>query len=227
MGNSDLLALRKKHGLPVQTVIVLLRPAADPGLPDGPVRIPGAAGTEMTFTCVTIRVWRESCERLLNGAIGLAPLAPLAGAPTVEALPRNDERLLERFEAEVPDRTGELMTATAVLMGLKHEKELVDQIVGKVKKMEESSYYQMVIERGMEKGTERGMEKGMEKGQVEGRLTEARRIIVRLGSRTLGAPSDEVRARIEHAADIDRLEALLESLPGATSWNDALTRGGV
>ena len=61
-----------------------------------------------------------------------------------------------------------------VLGGLRYDKNDLAALLGKVGAMltqemiEESSFYRMVLEKGMEKGIQRGMEKGIEKGIEKG-----------------------------------------------------------
>ena len=77
-------------------------------------------------------------------------------------------------------------------------------------------------ERGIEKGIAKGIIEGIEKGRTEGRATEARSLILRLGTKRFGAASPESEAVLE-AADIVRLEAIVERLLEAESWHELLT----
>ena len=66
-----------------------------------------------------------------------------------------------------------------------------------------------------------GEEKGIERGRVEGRATEARSLILRLGTKRLGVASPEAEAVLE-AADIVHLEAFVERLLEVQSWQELL-----
>ncbi len=75
--------------------------------------------------------------------------------------------------------------------------------------MHESSTIQAFIEEGRQKGLE------------EGRAREARRIVLRLGRKRLGAVDETVEARLNEIVDLERLEALTERV-GQVSTRDGL-----
>jgi hypothetical protein len=76
-------------------------------------------------------------------------------------------------------------------------------------------------ERGIEKGIAKGIVEGLEQGMERGRATEARSLILRLGTKRFGAASAESEAVLE-AADIVRLEAFVERLLEVESWQELL-----
>lgn len=76
-------------------------------------------------------------------------------------------------------------------------------------------------ERGIEQGIAKGIVEGIERGRTEGRATEARSLILRLGTKRFGAASAESEAVLE-AADIVRLEAIVERLLEVESWQELL-----
>ena len=49
---------------------------------------------------------------------------------------------------------------------------------------------------------------------------EARTILLRLGRKRLGEPSEEVMAAVEAITDIDRLHTLCERVVDIESWDD-------
>ena len=75
--HSTLLAHR--HGLPVRSVIVLLRPEADGPAMTG-IYEHACPGDEpyLTFRYRVVRIWQLSPEELMQGGPGLLPLAPVA-----------------------------------------------------------------------------------------------------------------------------------------------------
>jgi hypothetical protein len=77
------------------------------------------------------------------------------------------------------------------------------------------------IEAGIEKGIEQGIEQGIQEGIERGRAAEARHVLLRLGAKRLGAPGSAVEAALE-TADLVRLEALLDRLDEAESWQELL-----
>jgi predicted transposase YdaD len=72
--------------------------------------------------------------------------------------------------------------------------------------MRESSTYQAILEEGRE----------------EGRVEGARRLLLRLGTRKLGAPDASTEASLARIDDLDVLERLSDDLLTAASWTDLL-----
>jgi len=72
--------------------------------------------------------------------------------------------------------------------------------------MKESSTYQAIVQEGL----------------VKGELKEARKLLVRLGSKPLGRPSTRTQAALEKIPDLGRLEALIERIGTVDSWQALL-----
>jgi Domain of unknown function (DUF4351) len=64
----------------------------------------------------------------------------------------------------------------------------------------------------------------LKEGFQEGREEEARRLLLRQGTRKFGKPDAAIIAAIEAIHDIDRLESLTDRVVDATAgdWNDLL-----
>lgn len=73
----------------------------------------------------------------------------------------------------------------------------------------------------IELGEEKGIEKGLELGEERWRASEARSLILRLGTKRLGTAAAEVSAALE-AADLARLEVLADRLLEVESWAELL-----
>jgi predicted transposase YdaD len=80
--------------------------------------------------------------------------------------------------------------------------------------MRESVTYQAILEEGRAEGRA--------EGEVEGRLTEARRILLGLGTKRFGAPSSEVRDAVQGVTSLERVEHLMERLLDVESWEELL-----
>lgn len=206
------------HGLPVQTVFVLLRPAADSPAFTGELRrcLPDGF-CYLSFHYRVVRVWELPVERLLHGDLATLPLAPIASA-TEDQIPEIIRQMKTRLDSEATtEQARSLWTATYILMGLKFPTEfLVNQLRG-VNNMKESVSYQAIIEEGLAKGRT--------EGRTEGSLLEARRLLVQFGQRRLGVPGAAVRERIDSIDDLDRLEHLLLHVVDfnvATTWDELL-----
>ena len=84
--------------------------------------------------------------------------------------------------------------------------------------LEESSTYQWILEKGLVKGEAIGKEKG----EVKGEANEARKLVLRLGTKRFGPPSPAVGAALQAATDRERLERLAERTLDAVDWDDLI-----
>jgi predicted transposase YdaD len=115
-----------------------------------------------------------------------------------------------RLRREVePARAQELWSATFVLMGLRYEEDFIEDALKGVTDMEESVTYRAIVE------------KGRKEGLAEGSLAEARKMVLRLGEKRIGAPSARVQAALE-ALELPKLEELLLRVNEVSSWEELL-----
>ena len=56
----------------------------------------------------------------------------------------------------------------------------------------------------------------------EGHLEEVKKLIVRLGRKSLGAPDETVIATLSGMTDLERLERILERLEDVQDWQELL-----
>ncbi len=240
--------LGQKYHLPVWSVIVLLRPAADGPELTGVFEqsFPGR-GLSVVFRYDVIRIWLEPPEKFLTAGLSLLPLAPVSNvAPDqLEAVVRAVAERLKR-EADPPLLTT-LWTAMTVLIGLRHKREQVKAMIEGVRKMifgirgiEESWVYQDILAKGraegeakglaegeakgLAEGEAKGLAEGEAKGLAEGALDEARHALLRLGRKKLGEPDERVLSQLADLGDLDRLRLLLEGVLEAERWDDLLPR---
>src|SRR4051812_1999899 len=112
--------LEERHELPVESVVVLLRPQANLSAIHGVYErsLPNAARPYLHFRYRVIRVWELPVETVLKAGISVLPLAPISAVRHNE-LPAVIERMKQRLDAEAdPATVAELWTATKVLLGL-------------------------------------------------------------------------------------------------------------
>lgn len=152
-----------------------------------------------------VRVWHLPVETLLAGGLGMLPLAPISAVAQAD-LPRVIERIKKRLRRRSRAEAGSLWTATYVLMGLRYEQALINQLLQGVIAMEESVTYQAIVA----------------KGERQGALREARRTILLLGRERFGAAGTSVTSAIEAIDDLERLEQLSIRLLQAESWKELL-----
>jgi hypothetical protein len=196
-----------RHGLPVRSLIVLLRPAADGTELTGVFerRFPDES-PYLVFHYQIVRLWQLPVERCLDGGLGLVPLAPL-GAVTEAELPAVIGRMRQRIDQEATaEEAATLWTAADVLMGLRYSRELVGELLRGVQNMKESVTYQAIVEEGVEKG----------------RLEATRQMLLDVGTERLGEPSEDVERAIGRIADLERLRRLGRRLMHVATWQELL-----
>jgi predicted transposase YdaD len=207
LGYNALLSMR--DGLPVESVLLLLRPEADGplltgqvalGRPDRPPR--------HTFAYEVVRLWQIPAERLLAGGLSTLPLAPLASLERT-ALPSVVRRVAERLEQEAgPSEAEELWAATYTLFGLRYPLELGDQLIKGVRRMRESVTYQAILA----------------EGEAIGRARGERRLLLAIGEQRFGPPGERVLGNLKAIEDPERLEALGRRLLHVSSWDELLAQ---
>lgn len=203
--------LEDRHDLLVRSVVVLLTRAANLSVIDGRyVRaFPGEA-PRIDFRYQVIPVWQLPVAALLKGGLGTLPLAPIS-AVTEADLPGVVAQMKQRVAREArPALAEELWTATYVLMGLRYQDALVHRVLQGVLQMEESVTYQAIIR------------KGEAKGLVEGKLEEARKNLLLVGTKCLGDPSKAAVAAVKAIDDLNRFEQLIVAAVDAPSWEALL-----
>lgn len=204
------VVLHVRHKLPVHSAILLLSEDADRGSITGVLqyRLPGR-GVYLEFRYEVVRVWEKSVEDVLAGGLGTLPLAPLARV-TEQELPTVIERMKARIEAEAtPEQAGKLWTATNVLMGLRYDAVLTQQLLQGVMNMKESVTYQAIVEEGRKEGIELG------------RQEEVRRILLRQGGKRFGPPSEAVQSILDRMT-LEALENLADHILNVESWTELL-----
>jgi predicted transposase YdaD len=198
--------LFERHWLPVQSAMVLLRPAAGYSSLTGKVQYGDEEDWGVDFRFRVIRLWEQPVAPLLEGRLGTLPLAPLANVQEAD-LSRVATRLTERITAAEPAQSERLRAVTYILMGLRYQPNLIEHLLPDLRTMKESATYQLILSEGRE----------------DGRVQEARKILFGQGQRRLGPPSDAHRLQIEQLKSVERLEALLYRLLEVETWEQLLS----
>jgi len=107
--------------------------------------------------------------------------------------------------------------STELLMGLRHPRAPVEEMIRRVASM-------VLGIRGIEESwvDQDIFSKGEAKGRAEGATEEARRNLFRLGSKKLGQPDARVEAQIAAITDRERLDQLLDRVLDVSSWDELL-----
>jgi predicted transposase YdaD len=165
---------------------------------------------DITLRYRIVRLWEVPAGQWLAGGLGLVPLAPL-GDVRPQELPAVVAQMKARHEREAPPAlAADLWSAAYILMGVRYERAVVQQLLQGVVAMKESTTYQAIIEEGMAKG----------------QLEEVRKILLLVGRQQLGEPSAEARAAVSSLTDLAKLEELTLRSSQATSWHELLGLNG-
>jgi hypothetical protein len=207
------VAARAVVGLPVHSVLVLLRPKATATDLTGRLDVPGADGVPyLTFRYSVVRVWQEPFASLLAAGPGVAPLALLTNEAAAD-LPSAFGRFRQQLRDDrVPDNVERgLLGSTFVLCGLRYPPAQIEALYrGLSMTLEESTTYQLILN------------KGLTQGEARGRTVEAQSLVLTLGTQRFGSPAPPAEATLRAIADRERLERIAARLLTATDWNDLL-----
>ncbi len=206
-----------RHGLPVHTILILLRPSADSSKIDGTFQRKLPDGTVYSdFRFQVIRVWELSVQALLNGGLATLPLAPLAVASETELVDVFDQ-MEQRLQTVTPATTAkQIRVASLALLGLRFSDNVVQQFIQRINAMDlrESSFAQILLREGRQEGLQEGLQ--------EGRVEQSHADVLRIGTRRLGAPPDNQRIAIEAVTDLDRLQTMMDRAIDAICWEDVV-----
>ena len=208
--------LRLRHGLPVRSMVILLRPKADGPEMTGLVRHLLDNKPYLEFQYGVMRLWRKPVGAVLAAGVGTLPLVPLAEVGPAE-LPSVIQQMKQRLGVEATaSEQAVIWTETYVLMGLRYDQALANTILKGIREMEESVTYQEIIKKGKAEGKA--------EGKVEGQLEEARRILLILGTDAFGQPNAATETAIAALIDPKQLEELIQRISKAKSWQELLAK---
>jgi hypothetical protein len=192
-----------RHGGPVYSVVILLRPSADATAVTGELVRTDRNGEYLRFRYSVVRVWELSMEDLWAGPVGLIPRALLTNdaQPRLPELIRDMDERVARELGDTPD-AHLLRTACALLLGMRYHRSVLRQLFAGVTQMRESEGYLMILE----------------DGEIKARHT----LIVRLGRKRLGQPTPETEAAIKSIMDLERLDRMFDVLDQVKTWDELL-----
>jgi hypothetical protein len=114
-------ALHYRYGVPVRSIVVLMRSKADHAKLTGLLTY-GDPDHRLEFRYEVVRLWKLPAESFLTGSLGLLPLAMLGelptNRPTEEELHEVVQRIETRLVAELPgERAAVLMRSFSQVCG--------------------------------------------------------------------------------------------------------------
>jgi hypothetical protein len=206
--------LHHSTGLPVHSVLVLLRPRANASDQNGVYTAAGANGPPyLTFHYHVIRVWEEPFDSFLAAGVGLAPLAVLTDEAAAD-LPAAFGRFVGRLQQpDVPtDIARNLLGSSYTLFGLRYNAQQISDLFRSLSMtLEDSSTYQLILQ------------KGIDKGRAEAKQSEAVAILLRQGRRRFPVTPTDAEQRLKAVNDVDRLERMADRMFDAADWDDLLS----
>ena len=196
-----------RHQVPVQSILVLLRPESDGPAANGISRRSLPNGTcYYEFRFQVLRVWELPVKSLLQGKIGTLPLAPISDATEAE-LPAVIDFMASRVAGEIdPGQQGEFWASTAILMGTRFQFPLIDLLLQGVINMQESSVIQAFLQQGRD----------------EGQAQEARKLILKTVRHRFGNLDDRLEDYVMGISDLEFLENLLVRVVDVVRWEELL-----
>ncbi len=201
--------LHVRHGLPVRTVAVLLRPEADSPMLTGRLEIGLAEmAADIVFRYQVLRVWQMPAEEFFQCGLSLLPLATVADV-TEGRLPAIIERIEGRLsEPEARAYSNLIWSATDLVMGLRYPPDVVHHLLRGIMGIEESTTYQEILQKGEARGITRGA------------LDEARKMLLKQGKERFGRPDNQVKAALAGLVELDEVERLLVKLLRVSTWEE-------
>jgi predicted transposase YdaD len=196
--------LTRRHGLPVRSVVIVLRPEAGAGLVGVFQQHYPVGAMYLEFRYSVVRVWDLPVESILSAGLWILPLAPVTDLGRT-SLTSVIERMAERVEREAtPDEAKTFWTGTFFMMGLRYPESVIRQLVPGVREMRESVTYQLVLD----------------EGRAEGRVEEAKRIMALQGRTRFGPPNARTQEIIDELSDLEEIERLAQRLVVVSSWDE-------
>jgi predicted transposase YdaD len=192
----------KVSGAQLACVVVYLDEASyrhDPGF----FEVRGALGTSLRAEYRVVKLWEEDPHAILGLADpGLCVFGPLLHGDAKELCVQSSQRIQRSGLPEGLKR--DLLAMLSVLAARKlSDRAFLRRFLLEIKDMGSNYVIDLLLEEGMEKG--------LEKGRLEGACAEACRATLRVLTARFGEAPEDLRARLESLASLERLEALLDA----------------
>jgi len=188
--------------LPVRSVAVLLRSKAQRANLSNRLNY-----ENLSFQFDIVRMWEMPAEDLLAAGVGLIPLAvvgkPPSGTTREQALPGQVERIVDRVKQDAKPEIDKLMTATYILASMHVEPTVAREVINHVLKMSELPGYKLILE--------------------EGAIGHMHELILKMGRKKIGEPTEKQITKLKAIQDLDRLDRIALKASTAKSW-EALLR---
>ena len=218
LGYASALVLRYK--LPVYSMVIYLSP--DSGLTD-----PGTYGYEDTGLGLRLNYKVIRLADLDGGpfldlpAVGLLPFTPLMRAPAEMSTDAWVSACVAKTEAAPVDSETRftLLYALSLLGSLAHDPELFQRLISE-ETMQESPFYEIVLQRGIEQGMAQGLEQGMAQGIEQGETRAKQAALLKLLQHKFRSVPETMITQIQAIQDPAQLDAIFEKSLTAETLED-------
>ncbi|NJK99539.1 MAG: Rpn family recombination-promoting nuclease/putative transposase [Spirulinaceae cyanobacterium SM2_1_0] len=192
------LRLYRRYHCPIEQVVLFLKPTASPQ-----VYIDRFQVQNTSHRYRVLRLWEEDPAPFLADP-ALLPLAPLARTDA----PRD---LLQQVAAATrqvdnPTQRREIVACTAIMSGLIHNPETIQDLFGE-DLLEDSSFYQFILQKGRQQGRQEGIQEGRQEGERNQTILMALRLLNRQIGLLPAATEEQIRD-----LSLAQLEVLMEAL---------------
>ena len=211
-------ALNFRYGVPIRTILILLRSKANLAAIDGKFTYQsGASG--VVFRYEVVRLWKQSPDPFLTGGLSLLPLATLCRMPEEKPLEESLREVIREIDRRLASeceyaRAVRLMNAAFILTGLRVEKQFLGSLFEGVTIMHETSAYDQMIDEGIAIGEKKGERKGV--------IQTLLRTVLKFGIQKFGQPDSATKEALMAVDDAERLDRFVDAFPTASSWQDLL-----
>ena len=199
----------EKYGLPIYSFVLYLRSTAGQRDPGGYFQ--DVPGHRFIVEYQVIRLDEIDGASILEAAQpGLMPFTPLMKPPAGMSKVEWTGRCVEVTQSLPldPARRNNLLVELWVMSGLAHDRQSLLSLIPE-DIMNESSVYQMIIERGMERGKELGIEEGKELGAKAFAVERIRDLLNRRFNIQIAA--DALTPFLEKVEDLQQLSRLMDA----------------
>ena len=192
-------ALVVRYQMPVYSMVLYLSPGAGLRDPGGYSYGDDSLGLRLNYKVVRLPEL-EGASFLESDAVGLLPFMPLMQPPAGMSPDAWVEACVSKtYDAPVDSETrSTLLFATSLLGSLAHAPELFQKLISE-EIMQESPFYDIVLQRGVERGIEQGIERGA-------RETAVKNIITVLNTRFPGSDIPQATTPLQATLSRERLD---------------------
>jgi len=205
--------IRNRHGLPVRSVVVLLRRSANSPALDGMYhnQLPDEDQPYLQFRYQVVRLWEVPVDRLLAGGPGTIPLATL-GAVAADELPQVVRQMGVQLAALPREQASELWSVAYLLAALRVGSENLKALFRGVIPVEWAEILQDTSI----------VQDLLAQREGKGRLSAVKAMLLRLGRKRFSEPAPTTVAAFEAITDLPRLERMTEAVIDVAGWDQLL-----